>query len=108
MLEQILSNAIKYSNTSDKIEISAKEFNSKLELIIKDQGIGIPEEDLPRVFDPFFTGNNGRNERGSTGVGLYMVKAISKKLGHTVEIESPQASGTMVKIIFKNQDIFQK
>lgn len=108
MIEQILSNSIKYSNAGSKIDISAVDNSSKIELIIKDNGIGILEEDLPRVFDPFFTGSNGRNERSSTGIGLYMVKVISKKLGHAVEIESTPLSGTQFKIIFKNQEIFQK
>ena len=100
MLEQILSNAIKYSNNGKKIEISATDVGNKIELVIKDEGVGIIREDLQRVFDPFFTGKNGRQERSATGIGLYMVKIISKKLGHAVEMESEPGAGTQVKIIF--------
>lgn len=109
MLEQIISNAIKYSESksSNKIEISAVENNEEIELLIKDDGVGITKEDLPRVFDPFFTGNNGRKERSSTGIGLYMVKIISKKLGHGISLNSQEGSGTEFKIIFrKNSDVY--
>lgn len=101
MLGQIISNAIKYSN--DKVEISAKNKNT-IELLIKDNGIGIVKEDLPRIFDPFFTGSNGRKERSATGIGLYMVKIISKKLGNNIEIESELEYGTSVKITFKSEE----
>ncbi|WP_283593336.1 sensor histidine kinase [Paraclostridium bifermentans] len=104
MLGQIISNSIKYSN--DKVEISAKNnINNTIELLIKDNGIGISKEDLPRVFDPFFTGSNGRRERSATGIGLYMVKVISKKLGHSIEIESEFEYGTSVKITFKSEEV---
>lgn len=104
MLGQIISNSIKYSN--DKVEISAKNnINNTIELLIKDNGIGISKEDLPRVFDPFFTGSNGRRERSATGIGLYMVKVISKKLGHSIEIESEFKYGTSVKITFKSEEV---
>lgn len=104
MLEQIISNSIKYSKSKNgnKIEILAKYNDTTIELLIKDEGIGISKEDLPRVFDSFFTGNNGRTERNASGIGLYMVKLISKKLGHDVEIESELEVGTQVKVILKN------
>ncbi|AUN13327.1 MAG: sensor histidine kinase [Paraclostridium sordellii] len=103
MLGQIISNSIKYSN--DKVEISSKNnTNNIIELLIKDNGIGISKEDLTRVFDPFFTGSNGRKERSATGIGLYMVKIISKKLGHNIEIESELDCGTSVKIKFKSEE----
>lgn len=104
MLEQIISNAIKYSedNKGNKIEISAVRNNEEIELLIKDAGIGINKEDLPRVFEPFFTGNNGRKERSSTGIGLYMVKIIAKKLGHSIKLDSQVDIGTEFKIVFKD------
>lgn len=107
MLEQIIANAIKYSKCEkgNKINIFIEEKEDEFELVIKDEGIGIKKEDLPRVFDPFFTGSNGRNERSATGIGLYMVKLIAKKLGHAIEIESEIDVGTEVKIIFKNESI---
>lgn len=103
MINQIISNAIKYSDSKcgKVIEISAAINNNMVELIIKDEGIGITKEDLPRIFDPFFTGSNGRKERSATGIGLYMVNSISKKLGHAIEIVSQVNVGTEVRIVFK-------
>lgn len=107
MLEQIIFNAIKYSESKsgNKIEISATKDNEGIELLIKDEGIGITKEDLPRVFEPFFTGSNGRKERSSTGIGLYMVKIISKKLGHSISLDSEVGRGTEFKIIFRNDNV---
>ncbi|MGL4337944.1 MAG: sensor histidine kinase [Turicibacter sp.] len=106
MLEQIISNAIKYSKikSENSVEIIATTTDEGIELVISDQGIGISAADLPRVFDSFYTGSNGRNDRNATGIGLYMVKIISKKLGHEIEIESELEVGTRVKIIFKCDD----
>lgn len=100
MLEQVIANSIKYSKEKSGaiVEIEAKRKEDKIELFIKDSGIGIKEEDLPRVFEPFFTGDNGRKERSATGIGLYMVKLISKKLSHSVEINSQLNKGTIIKI----------
>lgn len=107
MLEQIISNAIKYSKNEkgNKIEIFSIEEKDTIKLFIKDSGIGIREEDLQRVFDPFFTGNNGREDRNATGIGLYMVKIIGEKLGHSVEIKSELGVGTTVRIIFRNESV---
>lgn len=107
MLEQVIANSIKYSEDKkgNKIEISAVRNNEEVELLIKDEGIGIGKEDLQRVFEPFFTGNNGRKERNSTGIGLYMVKIIAKKLGHTIKIASQVGIGTEFKVVFKNNII---
>lgn len=107
MLEQIISNAIKYSNDSTKVKIylSNNNLKSSIELLIEDFGMGISEEDLPRIFDPFFTGKNGRGERNASGIGLYIVQLISKKLGHGIKIESNINSGTLVKITFNYERI---
>ncbi|WP_027634406.1 sensor histidine kinase [Clostridium hydrogeniformans] len=107
MLSQIISNSIKYSdaNKNNKVEILAINHNNDVELLIIDYGIGIAKEDLPRIFDPFFTGNNGRKERNSSGIGLYMVKIIAEKLGHEIKIESEIGIRTVVKIKFKNEGI---
>lgn len=105
MIEQIISNSIKYSSESKEIKISSMDKEDKIELFIEDYGVGISEEDLPRIFDPFFTGRNGRKDRSATGIGLYMVKIISKKLGHEVQIESKSGAGTKVKITFNKQSV---
>lgn len=64
--------------------------------MIEDTGIGIRQEDLPRVFEKGFTGYNGREEGRSTGIGLYLCGKIMKKLDHGIRIESEQGKGTRV------------
>ena len=108
MIEQVINNSIKYSKekNGDIVEISAKEHEEYVELSIQDYGVGIKEEDLPRLFESFYTGNNGRNERSSTGIGLYMVKLISERLGHDINLESVYGEGTVFTIKFNINKIF--
>lgn len=94
VIEQLLSNAIKYSNEGN-ILIYWEEPGY---LVIEDQGIGIDEEDLPRVFEKGFTGYNGRMNRQSTGIGLYLCQKICKTLSHQIQISSKVKAGTKVKI----------
>lgn len=94
VLEQILSNALKYTNEGS---ISIYTEDNRL-LVIEDTGIGIQEEDLPRVFEKGFTGYNGRSDKKSTGIGLYLCKKILHKLGHEISIESKIGSGTRIRI----------
>lgn len=97
VIEQIISNAIKYSREEGTISIYMDKDNDKT-LIIEDNGIGIKEEDLPRVFEKGFTGFNGRSDKKATGIGLYLCKTILNKLSHTIEIESKVGEFTKVKI----------
>lgn len=92
VIEQLLSNAIKYTNKG-KISIYSLE-NKKL--IIEDTGIGIAEEDIPRIFEKGFTGYNGRTDKKATGLGLYLCKKIMTKLSHRIYIESEVGIGTKV------------
>lgn len=99
MLDQIISNAIKYSKEEGKsknVYIDIKVRGDKTILSIKDQGIGIPSYDLDRIFEPFFTGENGRIFQDSTGIGLYISSEIVKRLGHKIEINSELKKGTEV------------
>lgn len=101
LIGQILSNAIKYSSGSrEKIKVRACKEGNNVILEIADNGVGIPKQDLPRVFKPFFTGENGRDFKESTGMGLYLVYEITKQLGHSVEIHSEVGKGTVVRIKF--------
>ena len=103
LIGQILSNAIKYSSGSrEKIRVRACKEGNNVILEIADNGVGIPKQDLPRVFKPFFTGENGRDFKESTGMGLYLVYEITKQLGHSVEIHSEVGKGTVVRIKFYN------
>lgn len=99
-IEQILGNSVKYSNTGGKITIETCENK----LIIEDKGIGIKEEDLPRIFEKGFTGFNGRYEKKSSGLGLYLCKKTLDKLGHHIEISSKVGEGTRIEITFPKED----
>ena len=94
ILEQLLSNAIKYT---DRGEIRISVSDDKV-LHIADTGIGIAPEDLPRVFDKGFTGYNGRADKKSTGLGLYLCRQAAAKLSHTLRIVSEPGKGTIVSI----------
>ncbi|MEG1003312.1 sensor histidine kinase [Clostridium sp.] len=97
IVEQIISNAIKYTCEGGTISIYMDKRKSKT-LIIEDSGIGIKAEDLPRVFEKGFTGFNGRDDKKSTGIGLYLCKNILKKLSHQIQIESEVSKYTRIKI----------
>ena len=96
VIEQVLSNALKYTKTDGTIRICLKEKEGKECLVIEDNGIGIQAEDLPRVFEKGFTGYNGRADKKSTGIGLYLCKKIMDRLGHKIWIESEVGKGTRV------------
>lgn len=96
MLEQILSNALKYTEKGGTIRIFTKQESNQLWLVIEDNGIGIWEEDLPRVFERGFTGYNGRADKKSTGIGLYLCKKVMGRLRHQIRIESKVGVGTQV------------
>ena len=103
VMEQLLSNAIKYTNRGE-IHVYANVVwegeVKKTKLSIEDTGIGIRQEDLPRIFDRAFTGYNGRNDKKASGLGLYLCKTILSKLGHEITITSTYQKGTCVIITF--------
>ena len=98
--EQILGNSVKYTSTGGEITIETCENK----LIIEDNGMGIKEEDLPRIFEKGFTGFNGRYEKKSSGLGLYLCKKTLDKLGHHIEISSKVGEGTRIEITFPKED----
>lgn len=93
VIEQILSNALKYTKKGT-ITIYAAEEENRTALVIQDTGIGIAREDLPRVFERGFTGYNGRAFKKSTGIGLYLCKKVMDRLGHAIYLESEPGKGT--------------
>lgn len=104
IISQIISNSIKYTKVKDienrHIYINLHRENHKTILSIEDNGVGIADKDMSRIFNPFFTGENGRRYSESTGMGLYLAKEICDRLGHNIEIESTENRGTKVNIIF--------
>ena len=101
ILNQIIINSIKYSKKDKaEIEIFSEEYKDNTVLYIKDNGIGIESDNLPRVFEKGFTGENGRKMNKSTGIGLYLCKKLCDKLGQNIEINSVLNMETVVKIYF--------
>lgn len=101
ILNQIIINSIKYSKKDKaEVEIFSKEYKDNTVLYIKDNGIGIESDNLPRVFEKGFTGENGRKINKSTGIGLYLCKKLCDKLGQNIEINSVLNIETVVKIYF--------
>lgn len=101
VLGQLINNSIKYSKENGVIEFSDEDKGEFIELKIRDNGIGINEEDLERVFNKGFTGSNGRNSvYKSTGMGLYFSKKIIDKLNHSIEVESVKDKYTLFRIRF--------
>ncbi len=90
ILEQFLSNAVKYTKAGEvRIKV-----NDRKQLTVEDTGIGIESEDIPRIFEKGYTGYNGRMDKKSTGIGLYLVKQAAGKLGHSLHVESIPGEGS--------------
>lgn len=100
IIDQIVYNSLKYTDKEGSIKIEYDENNSEKKLIIEDNGIGIKDEDINRVFEKGFTGNTGRNNYKSTGMGLYLAKEMAIKLGHEISIESQEGVYTRTIIHF--------
>ncbi len=94
VIEQVLSNALKYTREG-AVTITMEEADT---LCIRDTGIGIAPEDIPRIFEKGYTGGNGRRDKRASGLGLYLCRQICDRLGHTISILSEVERGTTVKI----------
>ena len=97
LIEQILSNALKYTENG-KIAIQYLEEKHALE--IKDTGIGIRSEDIPKIFDRGYSGFNGRMNEKSSGLGLYLARKISERLNIQIEVESKLSKGSIFRLVF--------
>lgn len=101
VIEQVLSNSLKYTSAGE-----IKICTVGRTLMISDTGMGIAAEDLPRIFDCGYTGYNGREEKRSSGIGLYLCSEVCRRLGHGISITSEVGKGTCVSITFNEADIF--
>lgn len=108
ILMQLVTNAIKYMKDKPGSKFLTFKIEQEKEITwlhVQDEGIGIAEEDLPRIFDAFFTGRNGRKEGDATGMGLYLVKQVCRRLGHPIKVASKLDIGTTVTLCFSTDAI---
>lgn len=104
MIQQLIENSMKYQ--AKKIIISGKKDAFGIHLEIKDDGIGIPASDLPRVLEKTFTGANGRKVASATGMGLYICTQLCDKLGHKITVTSQEGEFTKVTITFSKEEYY--
>ena len=102
VVEQVLSNALKYTRSGGLVSIVMEE--PKL-LCIRDTGIGIAPEDLPRIFEKGYTGYNGRDDKKASGIGLYLCRRICENLGHKITAASAVGNGTVIRIDLKSTEL---
>ena len=103
ILDQLISNAVKYRIDQPVLHFSAVKENDRVILSVGDNGIGIPQSDLPRIFEKGFTGQNGRTIHSSTGIGLYLCKRLCDKLGIGISASS-EGKGTTISLSFRIKD----
>ena len=109
IINQIIINSIKYSKSKNAvIDINSIVNKNNIVLTITDNGVGIDEKDVFRVFEKGFTGENGRKYSKSTGIGLYLCKKLCDKLGLNINLTSKKDEGTSVSIVFPvNNEVFK-
>lgn len=100
ILNQIISNVVKYCTKQPALHFFTAAKDDKVLLFIEDNGIGIPSSDLPRIFEKGFTGQNGRIVQNSTGIGLYLCKRLCDKLGIGLTVYS-ENKGTTITLSFQ-------
>nr|WP_289765759.1 sensor histidine kinase [uncultured Acetatifactor sp.] len=109
ILNQLILNAVKYRRDSGpRIRISTERESRSVLLTVEDNGLGIPPEELPRIFDKGFTGTNGRIRGQSTGMGLYLCRKLCGKLGIRIGAESAEGHGTRITLEFPVSDYLMK
>ena len=98
----ILANAVKYTPSGGKVSVSIDEKYEDILLQIKDSGIGIPEDEISRVFDEFYRASNAKKtERDGTGLGLSIAKQVIEKHNGRIWAESELGKGTVLKVLLK-------
>ncbi|MEJ3719347.1 sensor histidine kinase [Paenibacillus polymyxa] len=101
IINQLVTNAVKYSSGHARsLKLMSDVREEVIVLEVQDEGIGIPKKDIERVFEAYYTGENGRKYRESTGMGLYLVSEICKRLNHDIQLKSTVGKGTTVQILF--------
>ena len=103
ILDQLISNAVKYRADQPVLHFFTVKENDRIILSVEDNGIGIPQSDLPRIFEKGFTGQNGRTIHSSTGIGLYLCRRLCDKLGIGISASS-ERKGTAISLSFRIND----
>lgn len=102
VLRQLLTNAIKYGHAGDKVRLTVRSLPGGGALVsVEDEGPGIPEADVPRIFERFYTGVNGRRTQASTGMGLYLAAEICRRLGHDLTVETAVGEGATFTVTIR-------
>lgn len=100
ILGQLISNCVKYKSDNPVLSFSSEENKNNILLHIRDNGIGIAEHEIGKIFDKGFTGQNGRTFTKSTGIGLYLCKQLCGKMNLNIYAQSEDGKGTVVTIVF--------
>ncbi len=106
IIGQIIANSVKYAQEKLILVFTGTTFDNGCCLSISDNGIGIAEEDISRIFDKGFTGKNGRKYKKSTGIGLYLSRKLCSKMNMEIFAASSLQSGTTIKIIFPKENLY--
>ena len=107
ILNQIVSNAVKYRKEEPVLSFLAVKKKEQVVFSIKDNGVGIPANEVNRVFEKGFTGSNGRRQQKSTGIGLYLCRKLCLRLGHRIAIYSRDGEGTEISILFPRTEYYR-
>ena len=100
ILNQLILNSVKYKSASPVLRFETHRGKNSITLLLKDNGTGIPPEDLPRIFEKGFTGSNGRDHKKATGMGLYLCKKLCGRLGISLSAQSEYGKGTKMLLTF--------
>lgn len=101
IIEQLISNALKYTPHGE----IAVTVDDGCRISVRDSGIGIPSEDLPRIFEKGFTGLNGRADGRASGIGLYLIKRVCGSLGYSISVKSEVGRGSTFRVDFSRREI---
>lgn len=107
IFSQLIANGVKYGGKEPRLLFEAQPVPGQIRVTLADHGIGIPERDLPRIFEKGFTGENGRTGKSSTGIGLFLCRRLCEKLGIGIAVKSKIGQGTAVELCFPRGDFVQ-
>ena len=108
LLGQLLQNAARYRRDRPVITLTAQPLGDRVALTVADNGLGIPAQELPRIFDRGFTGSNGRSRGGSTGMGLYLARRLAAALEIELRAASEEGKGTRMTLLFPARENLSK